>query len=232
MSRSFDRRQFLAAALAAAPAAAWAQPKGRPHPQEGIDFRTLSPPQPVEDGTRVEVLEFFQYTCPHCFTFLPDVERWARQRRDDIVLRRIPINWDNATVSHTKTYYTLEQMGLVEKLHEKFFREIHVVRASLDRRDPKRFVMAPEDIADFMAANGVDRAQWLNAFNSFSVNTRVSRAGQIWRAYKIDGTPAVGIGGRFVTAPSMVGSREGALAVMDFLVTQAQRQRAGGAAKK
>lgn len=226
-----DRRTVLAA-LAAAPAAVWAQPKGRPHPQDGIDYRTLSTPQPVEDGPKVEVLEFFQYTCPHCYTFLPDVERWAKRRADDIVLRRIAINWDNATVNHTKTYYALEQLGLVEKLHEKFFREIHVVRASLDRRNPKRFVTAPEDIADFMAANGVDRGQWLNAFNSFAVNTRVSRAGQVWRAYQIDGTPAVGIGGRFVTAPSMVGSREGALAVMDFLVAQAQRERAGAAPKK
>ena len=52
----------------------------------------------------------------------------------------------------------------------------------------------PEQIADFMAANGIDRKQWLDTYNSFSVAARANRAGQIWRAYKIDGTPMVAVG--------------------------------------
>jgi len=129
------------------------------------------------------VLEFFQYSCPHCYTFTPDLERWRKQRTADVDYRRLPINWDNSTVNHTKTYYTLEQMSLLEALHEKFFATIHRER---------RRMLDVKEIAEFMAANGVDRAKWDSNFNSFSVNTRVSRAGQVWRAYKIEGTPAVG----------------------------------------
>jgi thiol:disulfide interchange protein DsbA len=81
-------------------------------------------------------------------------------------------------------------------------------------------MLDPGEIADFMANNGIDKAKWNETFNSFSVNTRVSRAGQIWRAYKIDGTPAMAVGGRFITAPSMVGSREGTLPVLDFLIAR------------
>jgi thiol:disulfide interchange protein DsbA len=207
------RRIVLATALAPALSVARAQP-GTPIALK--DYRDVNPPQPTESGAKVEVLEFFQYSCPHCYTFTPDLEGFRKRRAADVDYRRLPINWDNSTINHTKTYYTLEQMNLVEKLHEKFFGTIH--------REKRRMLDANE-IADFMAANGVDKAQWTSNFNSFGVNTRVSRAGQVWRAYKIDGTPMVGIDGRYVTAPSMVGTREGAIKVMDYLVAQAQRTR-------
>lgn len=211
---STRRRFVLAAVLVPAAAITHAQPKA---PVAGTDFRDVTPPQPVESGNKIEVLEFFQYSCPHCASFTPELEAWRKRRAADIDYRRVSVNWDNATINHTKMYSTLEQMGLLDKLHEKVFAAYHGQRKRL---------LDPNEIADFMAANGVDRAQWLSNFNSFAVNTRVSRAGQLWRAYKIEGTPAVGIDGRFVTAPSMVGSRDGAIKVMDQLVTLAQRDRA------
>jgi thiol:disulfide interchange protein DsbA len=207
------RRIVVAAALAPAATLVHAQPKA---PAQVTDYRDVNPPQPTESGAKVEVLEFFQYSCPHCYSFTPDLEAWRKKRAADIDYRRLPVNWDNGTVNHTKLYYTLEQMGLAEKLHERVFAAYH--------RDRRR-LLDPNEIAEFMAANGVDRAQWQSNFNSFAVNTRVARAGQVWRAYRIDGTPAVGIDGRFVTAPSMVGSREGAIRVMDHLVTEALKQR-------
>lgn len=209
-----QRRQLVLAA-ALLPTLSFAQSQGKP-PVAGKDFRDVQPPQPVESGNKIEALEFFQYSCPHCYTFMPDLESWRKRRTADVDYKRLPINWDNGTVNHTKAYYTLEQMNLLEPLHEKFFAVIH--------RERRRMIDGKE-IADFMAANGVDRAKWESNFNSFSVNTRVSRAGQVWRAYKIEGTPAVGIDGRFVTAPSMAGTREGAIAAMDFLVARAQRER-------
>ena len=213
------RRLVLATALLPALPLAHAQTKA---PVAGKDFRDVQPPQPVDSGAKIEVIEFFQYSCPHCFTFTPDLESFRKRHLADVDYKRLPINWDNSTINHTKTYYTLEQMGLVEKLHEKFFATIH--------RERKRMIDANE-IADFMAANGVDRAQWMSNFNSFAVNTKASRAGQVWRNYKIDGTPVVGIDGRFLTAPSMAGSREGAIAAMDFLVARAQKERAVPAKK-
>ena len=86
-------------------------------------------------------------------------------------------------------------------------------------------MLDPNEIAQFMANNGIETAKWNENFNSFTVNTRVSRAGQTWRAYKIDGTPAMAVGGRFMTAPSMVGSREGTLPVLDFLIARARSEK-------
>lgn len=207
----FHRRTLLIAA-AAAPALAAAQGKA---PVELRDYRPVNPPVPVEGG-KIEVLEFFQYSCPHCYTFSPDLEGWRKKQAADVDYKRLPINWDASTVNHTKTYYALEALNRLHDLHDKFFGAIHL---------NKRRMLDAGEIAEFMVANGVDKAKWNEAFNSFSVNAKVNRAGQIWRAHKIDGTPAIGVDGRWVTAPSMVGTREGALATMDFLVAEARKAR-------
>jgi thiol:disulfide interchange protein DsbA len=101
-------------------------------------------------------------------------------------------------------------------MHEKVFAAI---------QKNKQPLLNPDQIADFMAANGIDRKQWMDAYNSFSVAARANRAGQIWRAYNVDGTPMMGVDGKFTTAPSMVGSREASLIVLDYLVQQARAER-------
>lgn len=209
---SLSRRHLLIAA-ALTPCLVHAQ--GRT-PQELKDYAPVRPPQPTEAGNKIEVLEFFQYTCPHCATYEPVLEGWRKNLPADVEYRRNPIAWDDRTVPHVKIYYTLEALKKTHELHTRVFRAVQQERRPLLKTD---------EIADFMAANGIDRKQWLDTFNSFTVATRANRAGQVWKAYKVDGTPAVAVDGRFLTAPSMVGSREGSLPVLDFLIQRARTER-------
>ncbi len=208
------RRFVIAAALVPAAAITHAQPKT---PVPVTDYRDVTPPQPVDTGNKIEVLEFFQYSCPHCATFDPDLEAWRKKMPADVEYRRLPVAFNAATANHTKIYYTLQQLGKVDEMHKKVFAAYH---------GQKKRMLDPNEIADFMAANGIDRKLWLDTFNSFGVATQTNRAAQIWAAYKLEGTPAVGIDGRWLTAPSMVGSRAGTLPVMDHLVGLARKERA------
>ena len=74
MKLHLDRRRILAVGVLF-PVLAQAQASG---PAEGTDFKLVLPPQPVESGNKVEVLEFFQYGCPHCFAFNPDLDVWRK----------------------------------------------------------------------------------------------------------------------------------------------------------
>ena len=212
-----SRRSLLivSVATAATPLLAHAQPAARA-PQEVKDYTVLKTPVPVESGAKIEVLEFFQYSCPHCATFEPYLAAWKKKLHSDVDYRRIPIAWDNSTMPHVRIYYTLEALGKLPELHEKVFAAIQ------KNRQP---MLNPDAIADFMAANGIDRKQWLDTYNSFSVAARANRAGQVWRAYKVDGTPMMAVDGRFMTAPSMVGTREGTLVVLDYLVQRSRAER-------
>ncbi len=69
----------------------------------------------------------------------------------------------------------------------------------------------------------MDGAKFLEQYKSFSVQTKAKQAQQLSNSYKIDGVPAMGVQGRYVTSGSQAGSNERALAVTDALVqTRAQ----------
>ncbi len=113
---SLSRRTLLiaTAATASAPLLAHAQPAARA-PQELKDYTVLKTPVPVESGGKVEVLEFFQYSCPHCASFEPYLAAWKKKLPSDVEYKRIPIAWDNSTLPHVRIYYTLEALGKLQR---------------------------------------------------------------------------------------------------------------------
>lgn len=195
-------------------------------PVAGVDFRTLDKALPVEAGNKVEVTEFFWYSCPHCNAFDPDLAEWVKAKGDSIIFKRVPVAFRPADELQQKLYYALEVLGKTEELHKKIFHAVHVDRKPLNEEGT---------IADFVASQGVDRAKFLNAFNSFGVQAKVRRAAQLADIYKVDGVPLVAIGGHFETSPSIAGASLGArpepelfaatLTVMDWLVAKAAKER-------
>jgi thiol:disulfide interchange protein DsbA len=116
---------------------------------------------------------------------------------------------------HQRIYYALEALGRVDDLHRKVFFAIH------EQKNP---LNTSEAIAGFMAANGVDRTEFLNAYNSFGVQTKARQAKQLADAYRIDGVPAIGVHGRFWTSGGVAGSLERSLLVADYLINAARRK--------
>ena len=214
----FPRRRVLQA-MAVAPVLAnlpraFAQGAG-PRPDQ---YREIKPIQPTENPARIEVVDFFWYGCPACSAFLAPLSAWKSKLPADVNYRYLPVSFDPRNEPHTRLFYTLEALNKVDELHAKVFAEMHTSRKPL---------RTPDEIADFAAAKGIDKKLWLDTFNSFSVQTKVKRAQQVWMGYKIDGTPSIGIDGRYGTAPSTAGSGEAALAVTDYLIDQIRRQRSG-----
>lgn len=210
-----NRREFstLAAASMATLAAplVWAQAAG------ATNYLRLAQRQPTLDASRIEVLEFFAYTCPHCFAFEPALDAWSRKQPADVLFRRIPVAFREVPfVLHQKLYFTLETMGLVDALHRKVFAAIHVERNMLD---------SPEKILDFAVKNGVDKAKFADVLNSFGVATKARQAAALSVGYKIDGTPALGVNGEFLTSGSLSGGNEAALGTVDQLVAQIRKRK-------
>jgi thiol:disulfide interchange protein DsbA len=217
-SDSISRRRLLGAALAA-PALSGIPPvvAAQASPQEGRDFRRLGKPVPTSDPKRIEVVEFFWYGCPHCNSFEPELDAWAARLPADVFLRKVPARFNASMEAQQRLYYTLEAMDLVKPLHGRVFAAIHVQRQMLN---------TPEQILAWVGKQqGVDAARFKQVFESFGVRTKATQAAQLADAYGLEGVPVLYIDGRFMTAPSMVGTRDGALRVTDWLVEQARSSR-------
>jgi len=169
------------------------------NPQNGVDYVTLAQPQPVQAmGKKVEVIEFFMYHCPVCNALEPGFENWIRQQGDRISVRRVHFPYTGPNDPEAHLYLTLEALGKVDGMHAKIFKAVHVDRIRLNKDDA---------IIDWVAKNGIDRATFLNAWNSFGVTMKLRQLGKIAANYGIDSAPALVIDGRYMTSPATVGAK-------------------------
>jgi thiol:disulfide interchange protein DsbA len=214
--RDFSLSTAAALAVAALPLG-WlpeAQAQGQA-PKAGKDYQVLDPRAPVDaPAGKIEVVEFFWYSCPHCNAFEPTFEAWAKALPPDVGLRRVPVSFRADFLPQQKLYYALEALGKVNELHVKVFHAIHVERLPINTDGP---------IIDWAAKQGLDKAKFTEAYNSFSVTTKAKRASQLQDQYKVEGVPALGIAGRYYTDGQMAGSMERALQATDFLIAQTRK---------
>lgn len=209
--RRFIQTLGLAAGAQALPV--WAQSTA---PAEGVEFRAVRPAQPTDSPGKIEVLEFFWYGCPHCNAFEPSLRDWVKRLPADVAFRKVHVGLNPSWLGHQQMYFALEVLGRSAELNERVFAALHVDRIPLDR---------PERMADFVARHGVDRKQFLEAFDSFAVRTRSRRATQLAEAYGVDGVPTLAVQGKWVTSPGQAGGNAQVLRVLDFLI---DRERHGG----
>lgn len=190
------------AAVAGFPAAdALAQPK------EGAQYRTLKPAAPVDSAGKIELVEFFWYGCPHCRDLEPVLKEWLKKLPADVSFKKMHVNFQE--IKHQQLFFTLQAMGKAEALSDKVFYGIHIEKNRLD---------TPARMTDYLAPLGVDKAEFLKMFESFSVKTLQGRATKLMEAYKVDGVPAFGVNGKYYTSPSMSGGNEAALKTVQHLI--------------
>jgi protein dithiol oxidoreductase (disulfide-forming) len=185
--------------------------------QEGQDFVALDKRVPSDAASgRVEVIEFFWYSCPHCNAFEPQLEQWSAKLPKDVTLRRVPVAFRDDFAPQQRLYYVLEALGKVEELHKKVFYAIHVEKRNLNNQAA---------IGEWMAAQGVDKAKFDELYNSFAVQTKATRATKLQNDYKVGGVPALGIAGRYYTDGSLAQSMGRALQVTDHLIAEIKKGR-------
>lgn len=208
-----QRRQFSLAAATAATSmawgssAAWAQPTA---PKEGKEYLRLSKPAPTEaPAGKVEVVEFFWYSCPHCHAFEPAFAAWKQKAPANVVVRRVPVAFNASFVPQQKLYYALQSMDNFDALHVKVFHAIHVERNKLAK---------DEDIFNWVAKQGVDLNKFKEAYNSFNVSSQVRKATALQQAYDVEGVPSMGVAGRFYTDGPRAGNMANVLGVVEYLV--------------
>lgn len=183
------------------------------HAQSGAPTKAkyveLSPAQPTEPG-KIEVQEFFSYACSHCAVIEPLLQKWMKTVPADVVVKHVPVAFNASMKPLQRLYYTLEAMDRLD-LHLKVFDAIH---------EQKKRLFSKAEITTWIVSQGVDRAKFEAAFESFGVSSKAGRADQLVTAYRVQGTPTMSVAGRFVTSPSEAGGYQETIDVASGLITQ------------
>ncbi|MCB5208292.1 thiol:disulfide interchange protein DsbA/DsbL [Methylovorus mays] len=189
-------------------------------PQAGTDYNLTVQSIPSDSNGKLEVIELFWYGCPHCYQMEPAINAWVKKLPADVVFKRIPGVPRPDWAPMAKAYYAMESLGVLEKLHGPLFEAIHKQRA-FRPDDEKAFV-------DWLVKqSGLDRKKVEEAYNSFSSNTKIMRAIQVFRASGATGVPTLIVDGKYITSSSMAGGNDQALKVADFLIAKAKQERGG-----
>jgi protein dithiol oxidoreductase (disulfide-forming) len=183
--------------------------------REGRDYSVVSPAQPTEAKGKIEVTEFFWYGCSHCFDFEPLLAKWAKNQPQDVVFQRVPALFPGGKwLPETKLYYTLEAMGLVERLHQQVFDAMHVDRVRMN--DEKTMLT-------WIESKGVDRKKFEDVYRSFAIQSKAQRSMQLSQAHGLDGVPAVVVQGKYKPIPTGAGYGD-LLVTVDKLIAKVRAE--------
>ncbi len=185
-------------------------------PKAGTEYLVLDKRAPTDASAgKIEVVEFFSYNCPHCNAFEPELEAWVKTLPKDVVFRRVPVPFvGNDVEAKQRLFYALEAMGKIDEYQPKVFNAIHTQRQNVN---------GDAAIIAWAEKNGLDKAKFTEAFNSFGVASKAKRASQLTEAYKVSGVPALGVAGRFYVDGELAGNMTKSLQTTNFLITEARK---------
>ena len=216
--RDFSLAAVSAAAVTGLPLHAQAQGSAASKkPVEGTDYLALDKRVPTDVGAgKIEVIEFFWYSCPHCNAFEPQFAAWKKAAPKDVVVQRVPVRFRDDFEAQQRAFYVFESLNLIDTMHGKLFHAIHAERQQLN---------TAQALAAWAGKNGLPEQKFIETFNSFGVASKARRATQLQDAFKVQGVPALGIAGRFYTDGSLTQTMDRSLQVAEYLIGEVRRGR-------
>jgi len=171
----------------------------------------LTNPVPVAVPGKIEVVELFWYGCPHCYAFEPVINPWAEKLPSDVNFVRIPAMFGGPWDAHGQMFLTLESMGVEDQVHAAVFNAI--------QKEKKRLT-DPEEMAEFLATQGVDKDKFLATFNSFAIKGQINKAKELAKKYEITGVPTMVVNGKYRFDIGSAGGANEALQLADKLIAK------------
>ncbi len=200
-------------------------------PKQGVEYTVLAQPQPSATvGKKIEVIEFFMYHCPHCQALEPTIEQWVKKQDGNIIFKRIHMPYQGPSDPEAHLFLTLTALGKAEEMQTKAMAGVKEI-VQRDRN------VSDKSILDWAAKQpGLDKAKFLDTWNSFGVITKLRQLPAIvGEKYKVDSVPTIIVDGKYMTSPAQVGASakansepelfQATLQVVDALIAKAQKSK-------
>lgn len=176
---------------------------------EGVHYKATPTRLATSDDNKIEVIELFSYSCPHCFRLDPQVHEWKETLPENVTFKQVPAIFRDSWLQLARVFYAAEATGDLEKLHPLIFNAIHV---------EKRRLQTEDQLLDFVAEQGIDRDGFEKMMNSMTVKAKVKKALVLSQTSGITGVPAMIVNGQYRTDAPLAGGMDQMLRTVDFLI--------------
>ncbi|RKT02145.1 thiol:disulfide interchange protein DsbA [Streptomyces sp. 3211.6] len=178
-------------------------------PVAGTEYIEISNPVPVSVPGKIEAVQLFWYGDPHTYHFEPVVNPWAERLPKDVNFKKVPAMFGAPWDVHGQMFLTLEAMGAEPKVHAAVFDAVQNKRMRLTK---------PEEQADFLRTEGVDKDKYQAVFHSFAIMGQVKQAKELVKNYEVTGVPSMVVNGKYRADLGTAQGPEGLLNVVDHLI--------------
>lgn len=176
---------------------------------DGVHYNATPTRLATSDDTKIEVIELFSYSCPHCFQLDPLVQKWKETLPENVTFTHVPAIFRDSWLQYARVFYAAQATGDLEKLHPLLFNAIHV---------EKRRLQTEEKLLDFVAEQGIDRDAFAKVMKSPFVVAKVNAALILSQKSGIEGVPAMVVNGQYRSDAVIAGGKAELLDVVDFLI--------------
>jgi len=184
-------------------------------------YEKMVPKQPTSTPNKVELVELFWYTCPHCSVFEKTYfKQWREEKKPAYVeVVHMPAIFGNndRRLPLAKAFYAAKALGVFDKIHQPLFDAIH---------NQKRQMNDETTLKEFFAKYGVSNEEFDKAYHSFWVDSQIRRAKDMTKRYNISGVPVVILNGKYRLNSEKAEGYKNLLTILDDLI-EIERQDMG-----
>jgi len=192
MLKRFSRLRLLAllgGLLLTSACGAQSSSTAAPPYTEGSEYVTLpAPTQRYSPEGKVEVVEVFSYGCIHCAHFAPIAEKLRKELPPGVVFKLVPAPFSAEWLPFARAYYAAKQLGVADRTHLALF------KAKFDDHYP---INSMDELADFYAKQGVNRAEFMRIATSDEVTDKMKSDLALIQKWQVDGTPTLVVDGKY-----------------------------------
>ncbi len=176
-------------------------------------YELITPPQQTSapEG-KVEVVELFWYTCPHCYRFDEShLKDWKNNKPKNVHFINMPAVFGNndRRLPLAKAYYVAEALKVSNKIHTPLFKAIH---------DDNRDMNNKRSLQKLFSKHGVSVKDFNDTYDSFWVTTQINRAKTMTKGYGIGGVPVIIVNGKYRLTSEMANGYNEMMKVLDYLI--------------
>jgi len=180
-----------------------------------------------KDEVIAEVVYFFSYGCPHCFTFDETLKIWLKDKPSTRSFRMIPVTFRQDWEELAKAYVISKEYGILKDTHEKLFKYIHNDKNRISTKDDlKRFYATNTDITENV---------FNSIYNSQSLNKKIKDYTYFQDFFDIQGTPNLLIIGKnkkvFKISPEYTKTPNNMILTAELLIELIKRDMDNGIAE-
>lgn len=158
-------------------------------------YELLGSIEKLKGAKSLEMMEFFNYSCGHCYSFLETSGRLHKKYKDKLHHIKYPIYWGEQTPYPSKAFYITDQLGLEKKFTQELF----------DTNFKLSINIFQTKVIHFLAQDlGIEK-EMKRGMLSKQIDAKVKRGLELAKQYKANETPTLIINKVLKVTPSISG---------------------------